>query len=87
MSLLSTAEKHPFRAVALLAIGFVSLGVLAERNVYAAIVVAGLIAVAIGLEYIRDASAPYRTLDCRDEHHVACDECWCECHTTEEAAA
>ncbi len=84
---MNLAEKHPVPATALFFATTVALIFLVGWNVWAAFTVALIIGAVIGVAYVMDVSAPYRTLDCRDERHVACEECWCECHTTEEAAA
>lgn len=84
---MNLAEKHPVPTIALFFATTVALIVLVGWNVWVAFTVALVIGAGIGVAHVMDVSAPYRTLDCRDEHHVACDECWCECHTAEEAAA
>jgi hypothetical protein len=87
VSVLVAAEKHPITTIALFFTALVGLVLLMGWNVWVAFTVALAIGTVLGVMYVVDVSAPYRTLDCRDEHHVACAECWCECHTAEEVAA
>jgi len=84
---LTVAEKHPVPTVTLFFTALVGLVLLTGWSVWAGFGVAVLTGAVLMVAFVIDVSAPYRTLDCRDEHHVACDECWCECHTTDEVAA
>lgn len=83
MTGLSVAERHPVGAVAVFFATLVALILLTGWSPWVALVVAAVIGVALMVAYVVDVSAPYLTLDCRDEHHDACDECWCECHVSE----
>lgn len=83
MSGLILAEKHPVAALSVF-FGFLyGLVLLAGVNVWVAFTVALLVGLGLTIAFVVDVSAPYLTLDCRDEHHGACDECWCECHAPE----
>ncbi len=83
MSGLIWAEKHPV-ATLVVFFGFLyGLVLLAGVNVWVAFTVAVLVGLGLTLAFVIDVSAPYLTLDCRDEHHGTCEECWCECHAPE----
>lgn len=83
MTGLAAAERHPVGAVAMFFAAVVALVLLVGWNVWAAFAVAVVIGAVLMVAFVVDVSAPYRTLDCRDEHHTACEECWCECHAPE----
>ena len=83
MTGLAAAERHPVGAVAVFVAALVALIVLVGWNVWAAFAVAVVIGVALSVAFVVDVSAPYVTLDCRDERHGSCDECWCDCHAPE----
>lgn len=85
MTGIAAAEKHPVGTVAVFFASLVALILLLGVSVWAAFMVALVIGAVLGVAYVVDVSSPYLTLDCRDERHGSCDECWCECHVPEVA--
>lgn len=86
MTGLAVAERHPVGAVAVFFASVVALILLIGVSVWAALGVAAVIGVVLMVAFVVDVSAPYVTLDCRDERHGACVECWCDCHAPEAVA-